>query len=853
MVFETLASSLEFFAETTPHAPALLLCDGTAISYDRLWTATRSLNQEFSLGTPDRAIRIGLVHSGTGEFAALIAAFASFATVLPLPAILTEEEYGRALTLAEIDVVIVEPNIDTAIRDAARKRYFVNVSGDHHSQPQQIVTGFGTLDMYASATASQGSQDFSQPDDIAFLIPTSGTTADAKIAPISHRRLAARAESTAHVMALSAKDRTLNFMPLFHVGGLSAGLGATLFTGAAMAPAVPTNMDSLHATLAAVEPSIIVAGYAVCRSIAEWAERADYKAGVAATKLRMIRSGAGHLDQPVITRLIDRFDVPLLQVYGSTETSFIAFNRWESSSVEPCGLETYNGCIVQIVDPQGKDIAVGLRGEISVKGPGVIDFYDGLQGEPHPGFSNGWFRTGDEGFMDATGRLHITGRIKEIINRGGQKISPAEIDAILLRHPEIHEVATFPIIHPTMGEEVGAAIVLESQSSLSEQKIRHYADHRITPYRRPKVICLVPSIPVSPTGKIQRHKLAEQLDIKVPQQAGNIDPATDTEQVLQDLWADTLGLRPGLNNNFFMMGGDSLKSVALALAIEEKFGIHLPPVFVYGTSTIQSLAAAIDAGSYRNHLAQLRDSGQEIPLVFVHPIFGDVQVYWPLISRLDPDFPVYGVLASSDPEDDGVTTMEQLAEQYSHELSATFNKGPVILVGYSFGGYAAFEMAKKLRANGVAIPLLILLDSLLVPPETFLGWALRHIKSAKKLGLVDLFKYGLTRLFGNLRHMNRQIGKNLALGDQANKPPLVHYLRNLSNKYQPTPYDGDVLFIRARDSHTHRPTSWAHMTNGRYTEELVAGDHETMVHEIHVDALAEVFSRYLARYPNRRS
>jgi acyl-CoA synthetase (AMP-forming)/AMP-acid ligase II len=220
------------------------------------------------------------------------------------------------------------------------------------------------------------------------------------------------------------------------------------------------------------------------------------------------------LPEPVSEGLRALFDVPIVEAYGMTEASHqMTSNPLPPEQARPGSVGVARGIEVAILDEKSNVLPSGARGEVSIRGATIVDGYENNPSANESAFTAGWFRTGDEGMLDEDGFLFLTGRLKEQINRGGEKISPIEVDEVLLRHPAVAEAVTFAIPHEKLGDEVGAAVVLTAGGGVTENELRNYLREHLAPFKVPRRIVFVAEIPKGATGKIQRIGLAEKLDL----------------------------------------------------------------------------------------------------------------------------------------------------------------------------------------------------------------------------------------------------------------------------------------------------------------------------------------------------
>ena len=350
------------------------------------------------------------------------------------------------------------------------------------------------------------------PDDVALVLHTSGTTSRPKIVPLRQRNLAASARNIAATLALTPQDRCLVIMPLFHIHGLIGALLSSLHAGASVHCPPGFNALKFFAWLDQAEATWYTAVPTMHQTILA---RADRNADVIARrKLRFIRSSSASLPPAVMKQLEETFGCPVIESYGMTEASHqMASNPLPPRPRKPGSVGIAAGPEVAIMDLDGKLLDRGEIGEIVIRGENVTAGYANNPKANAEAFTNGWFRTGDQGVLDAEGYLSLTGRLKEIINRGGEKIAPREVDDVLMDHPAVAQVVTFGLPHDKLGEEVAAAVVLREGQSASEQDLRSFAAARLADFKVPKKIVFLAEIPKGATGKLQRIGLAQRLGL----------------------------------------------------------------------------------------------------------------------------------------------------------------------------------------------------------------------------------------------------------------------------------------------------------------------------------------------------
>jgi acyl-CoA synthetase (AMP-forming)/AMP-acid ligase II len=288
----------------------------------------------------------------------------------------------------------------------------------------------------------------------------------------------------------------------------------------------------------------------------------------------------------------DLFGVPVIEAYGMTEAAHqIASNplppgrRLAGSVGLPAGVE------IAIVDETGVPVPAGGQGEIVIQGPGVLARYEADAATNAASFVNGYLRTGDLGRFDPDGYLFLTGRIKELINRGGEKIAPAEVDAVLLEHAAVRQAVAFGVPHPTLGEDVAAAIVPRAGALVTETELREFVATRLSAFKVPRRVHVVDEIPKGPTGKLNRRMLAEHFAGEAASRA--VEPRTPTEELLVRIWAEILNVQTvGIRDNYCALGGDSLRATAIAARAQEA-GLPMEPQMLFEHPTIEELAGIL--------------------------------------------------------------------------------------------------------------------------------------------------------------------------------------------------------------------------------------------------------------------
>ncbi len=311
---------------------------------------------------------------------------------------------------------------------------------------------------------------------------------------------------------MTADDRGLVIMPLFHIHGLMASLLAPLSAGGEVCCSSGFNALKFFNWLAEVRPTWYSGVPTMHQAIMMRAPgNAD---AIAGHRLRFVRSSSSALPPTVIAEVERLYGVPVIEAYGMTEAAHqMASNPLPPRSRKPGTVGPSGGPEIRIADTDGRTVPTGATGEIVIRGPNVMREYESNPAANADAFYDGWFRTGDQGTMDGDGYVSITGRLKEIINRGGEKISPREVDEIIMEHPAVHQCVTFAMPHDMLGEDVAAAVVLRQGATASDRELRDFASARLAPFKVPRKILILDQIPVGATGKLQRIGLAQKLGL----------------------------------------------------------------------------------------------------------------------------------------------------------------------------------------------------------------------------------------------------------------------------------------------------------------------------------------------------
>ena len=493
-------------------APAIGAPDRAWMSFGGLRDQTTVTLAALHAAGIGRGDRVAIVLPNGPEMASAFVTIAQGAVTAPLNPAYKREEFDFYLSdLKARAIVLPEGYSGPALQAAEAHGLAVLWLSFDPAQPA------GSFTLTAQSQAGrQADPSLAQDDDIALILHTSGTTSRPKIVPLLQRNIAASARHIAQSLDLVPQDRCLNMMPLFHIHGLIACVSSSLSAGASVWCAPGFDALRFFGWMEEARPSWYSAVPTMHQTILQRAGRnADI---IARVPLRFLRSSSASLPAQVMIELGKTFNAPVIEAYGMTEAAHqMASNPLPPGAQKPGSVGIAAGPMLRIAhEVENRLLEEGI-GEIVISGPNVTPGYEGnAEANAKNFFEAGgarWFRTGDQGGLDAEGYLSLTGRLKEIINRGGEKISPLEVDGILMDHPAVQQVVTFAMPHAKLGEEVAAAVVLREGAEADEDAIRAFAATRLAAFKVPRRVVILTEIPKGATGKLQRIGLAEKLGL----------------------------------------------------------------------------------------------------------------------------------------------------------------------------------------------------------------------------------------------------------------------------------------------------------------------------------------------------
>lgn len=833
---------------TDPGAPALLSLGHAPLSHGELFDHSR-------------AVATFLLQAGVPRGAAVIVVEPDPAKVLPLflgiSSIGACAPVNPALSRSELEFHL--PDIDADAIIVRDKNSPAGLLGRILSL--QI---FETAQLSAQALRRLRPAPFPppDPDGEALLLHTSATTGHPKLVPLSLRRLEAMTSIAVRAFGLSAADRLLGMMPLFHLQGLMSALaqlavgGSVVCTPGFDAARFPQWIEQFRPTWYTAGPALHAAILPVARSMTNSPGHHG---------LRFVRSVGARLSPQLLTNLEQALAVPVLEGYGLTETGTVTSNPFPPGARKPSSAGPAFGAEVVILDSGFAPLPPRRQGQIAVRGPAVFTGYRDNELATRQSFHDGWFLTGDLGWLDEDGYLYIDGRLKEMINRGGEKVLPGEIDDVLMSHPSVARAAAFALPHPTLGEDVAAAVVPRPGCTLDEAALRRYAASHLATFKIPRRLFVVDSLPLGATGKPRRAVLSEQMAGRV---SDHRPPVSPLEIRLAGIWQRLLNVpRVGLADDFFALGGDSFAMTLLMTELHEEFGetaARLDESEFFASPDVATLARLIEDCSppsgkppvaQRPPYVVLQREGRLQPFFCIPGADENPYYFRELAQFLGEDRPFYVVRDPQPLEQRGRQTVEQVASRFLQYIRTVQPAGPYLLGGHCFGGIVAYEAARQLRDRGDHVARLVLFE---VPtpgyPKLLRAWrgygrvAFDLLLGRKQIRGRDALEH--LQVFSSLaRRRAQDAGLRLLLGARSSSSPGLPGSPEQPNVwaarvYAPRPHHGRVTcFLAADEPHSHQILDnpllgWRDFVRGEFEIRHTPGRADAIFRHPHVRQLA---------------
>jgi oxalate---CoA ligase len=497
----SIGEAIRKHAELRPEQQAIVCSRSTPLSYRELQSQIEEVARLLRLAGFNRNAKIAIELPNGPEAALAIVAIGCAAVAVPLDLKLAYAEVDQRLAFIRPNAVLVQQGSDSAARRVAERQGLPIIDA---------MTKDGRVDLQLSVprVGPPVPIDAPDPDAPAFILQTSGTTAEPKLIPRSHRSMVVHSQRLQVWFELTPEDRCLCAVPVYYGHGLLVAVLAPLLTGGSIAFPEDASKLDLDEWFARLRPTWYTGGPTLHLSVLQKEKSPPHSRTI--HSLRFIVTGGAPLPTVVSKGLQETLGTPVLEHYGCTEAGIIATNRPPPASfkADTCGIPWADSLI--IVGEDGRLLPPGQLGEVLVGGPTVLSGYVHAPGLNDSAFVDGWFRTGDLGSLDEEGFFTHHGRVKEMINRGGEKIGPAEIDAALMRHPEVAEAAAYPVTHPRLGEDIRAAVVLHRGATVTPLELRGFLETQLAAFKVPRRILVLNELPKGVTGKVDRQRLSEE-------------------------------------------------------------------------------------------------------------------------------------------------------------------------------------------------------------------------------------------------------------------------------------------------------------------------------------------------------
>lgn len=702
----TIYSVIQDHAERWPDRPAIVASGLDPLSFRDLIGTVDDVWEVLRAGGVSPGTRIGILLPSGIESILSTVSITSRATCVPFNPNLSERELLSQLTRPnlDLDALIIPAWFTLPALDAAEDAAFplFVASKVSKGQPRFSLECIHRNGRPRGAAATVSSQTS------ALILSTSATTGPPKLVPVTNGNMLDLADKMAASFGLSFEDRAACVLPTYYAAGAKLNILVPLLLGESIAVPIGVPREHLARWVSDLRPTWFSAGPTFLQAVLD---RLKADGGpLSNNTLRFITAGAAHLPSQLRCELESALDCPILEVYGISEAGVMAANPAPPGKRKPGSVGLICKGELEVRGPDGNVLPPGVAGEIYVGGPGVMPGYIDGSEEGRAALQEDWFRTGDIGQVDADGFLTLVGRVKEVINRGGEKISPYEIESALLVHPSVSEAAVFPVPHPRLGENVAASVVLKPEHTINADELRGFLSDHIASFKVPQHIDIVSSLPKGHTGKILRTQLAQAA------RSGSrkVDPPENPlEFQILEIWRRLLDRSDiGVNDNFFEAGGDSLLATEMICDVEAAIGRSVPHSAIVPIFSIRQIATMIAQDRSAEDLPITKIKlGNGIPFFYCHGDFGTYGFYALKFAELiETDQPIY--LVHPPRYVDQNFSIEEMAERYVRHLLELHPDGRVQLGGHCNGGLLAWEIANQLERAGKEVESVTLIDVL---------------------------------------------------------------------------------------------------------------------------------------------
>lgn len=844
----TIGQTLEAHAGRNSEAPAVLCPGLVPFTFGALDRQIKQIGAQLASAGIGAASRVGVALPRGPEAALISVAVCCSAIVLPINVNLSADDLHGEVERLRLDALIIPgwTELPAWVASARVECGLFKVSRAVASMADIVLEQARAVTHRRPLTAI-GSQS------LAVIFRTSGTTGVAKRVPVTHENLLEMARKMERWLGLTPADRSACILPIHYNAGFKATLLVPLLIGCSVALPATTSPLELDGWIDDLRPTWLTAAPTFLQAMLERGRALP--GGKLAHSLRFVLSTASYLSEKVRTELEVMLGVPVVEFYGLCEAGMMTGPALPPAKAPPGSVGRVPEGELAIRGDGGEMLSAGKVGQIVLRGPSVMPGYlQEIDGAPG-GLQDGWLATGDLGSIDSDGYLTVVGRTKEIINRGGEKVSPYDVEKALLRHSAVREAAAFAVPHPRLGENVGAAVVLHRGQAVTSSELVDFLYDRLAPFQMPRHVHILESLPLGVTGKISRLALSASFATH----RRHIEPAVEPLQIqIADVWHRLLGHADiGIDDDFFEIGGDSLQATEMLLELEELTHHRVVPSSIRAELTIRRLSAvlvtaAVARGEY---ITKVKD-GAGTPLFLCH---GDMDGWgfyaFRLAELLEGEGPVYLLHSNLDPSK-AIRTIEDMARSHLPFVLKALPSGTFRLAGYCHGGLAAWEIAHQLEQAGRKVDKIILIDVISINARSLMRVIAPLVAAVSAIMPGRLGRRvrtgGMAQVWGVVRRLlekDRSIlvraARRLYVGPTLGPSLRAVYYRAMTN-YLPPRVDTDVLCLLSDEYVSKKAYSadpW-HRVARSVKAETTPGNHNTCITS-HVGALATTMSRIL--------
>lgn len=796
-------------SKSSPDKEALTTSSGSSLTHGELIGSVRNLMAGLLSSGLQKHNRVGAIMTEGIDWIVTFLAVSSLAACVPFNPSYSREQLEYYFNLLKLDYMLLEEGVDWPAREAVEDLGIRLLFFSKERKGNTLI-----YKMKHERLPKDFGENLLSGDDIAFFSFTSGTTSTPKIVPASQNNLYYPTVNVVDNLELTPQDRGLIIPPVFKGVSFNAALWALAGGGSAVI-ADDLHPDHFFYLLKRFRPTWFRAVPAVHRSFIEYAEKHNIVLKDCA--LRVVKSDGAFHEDGLSRKMSDLYGANISLSYGSAEGRTLTSDYNAPKGHKKGSVGVSIGPDIGIMNEKGGLLPPGELGEVVLRGPGIFKGYANEDIKVEDTFYGKWFRTGDLGYLDEDGYLFLKGRLKEIINRGGEKISPFELEQVLEAHPAISASVVFSIPDVRGNEEVGCLIVPETQQVLNLKDIRGFLSGKIDHYKMPSKLYLAEKIPMAESGKVSRNSLYRELEAN-PGQYVELKPAieenghcTSSEKGLCEIMSQILNVKSvNKEDDFFNLGGDSLKAATLFVEIQNTFQKQIPLSYIYANGSAHKLAEYLENGGkgVYSFVVPIQEHGPKPPLFFVHNASGEVVAYRHLAQHMSKDRPVFGLRMNvKDVSWTHPITFKSVAKEYLEEVKLIQPQGPYFFSGTCLGGVLACEMAAQLKAQGDEVAFLGMFDPIIVGKNVTLtkfrrtfsevrevdlskvlslirGKTIRRLRFYKIILSVKIYKYAPSFLRENIAGL---IGKEA----------LLRYARGT---YKLERYPGEAVYFRPEEN-----------------------------------------------------